>query len=168
MKKGVLIFIAGITLLSFVLVGFIGSIPTGIVPVVYISSVTILDFNGNAPTINPATSVKAITIEYYDRDKYAPFQYQGSEYIAYFFQTSVQPANATNRTFQYRVGENPYVIIDPDNDQASYKGLFFIKTLELASIDAGITKFKTHIYCNAKDGGNAPEDDILLTVKYVK
>jgi hypothetical protein len=29
MKKGVLIFIAGITLLSFVLVGFMGSVPTG-------------------------------------------------------------------------------------------------------------------------------------------
>jgi hypothetical protein len=168
MKKGVLIFIAGITLLSFVLVGFMGSVPTGIVPVVYISSVQVLDFNGNVPVVNPATQIKTIKINFYDKDKYTPFEYKGANYIAYFFQTAVLPDNATDRTFQYSVGDNPYVIIDPENEQASYKGLFFIKELEQASIDAGITKFKTHIYCNAKDGGNAPEDDVLFTITYIK
>jgi hypothetical protein len=50
--------------------------------------------------------------------------------------------------------------------QASYKGLFFIKELEQASIDAGITKLQDHIYCNAKDGGNAPEDDVPSPSRY--
>jgi hypothetical protein len=92
----------------------------------------------------------------------------GANYIAYFFQTSVLPDNATNRTFQYSVGENPFIMIDPESDTASYKGLFFLKELDQASRDAGQTNYKYHITCKAKDGGSAPEDDVLLVVRFDK
>lgn len=170
MKKGLLIFIAGVTILAFVLVGFLGSVPTGIVPIIYIESVSIRSMFGENPTVNESTHVKTIDLNYYDRDRYTSIELDGSNYIGYIFTTTVYPENVTYRNFQYSFGDNNFVIFNPDNVLAANAGSILIKEniLSQAMIDAGKTKFKIDISCEAMDGGSAPEDTIRLVVDYKK
>jgi hypothetical protein len=169
MKKGVLIFIAGVTILAFVLVGFVGSVPTGIVPVIYIESLSIKSMFGENPIVNETTAVKTINVDYYDRDSYTSIDIDGTNYIGYIFTTTVFPENVTYRSFQYSFGENNFVTFNPDNVMASNAGSIlvkeYIRTPEM--IAAGRwPKFKIDISCEAMDGGNAPEDTIRLVIDY--
>jgi|GEM_PF-3048860 hypothetical protein len=171
MKKGILIFIAAITIVAFVLVGFLGSVPTGIIPIVYIDTISIKTMDGETPTINPSSGVKTISIDWYDRDSFQTLTYEGETYIGYVFVTSVLPDNATNGvSFEYTVPENNYVILNPYSDISSHQGSFLIKQTVLSpeSITAGRTTKKVDVTVKATDGGLQPTDTVRLVIDYAK
>jgi hypothetical protein len=170
MKKGILIFIAGVTIIAFILVGFLGSVPTGIVPVVYIDTISIRTMGGETPTLNPASGVKTVNVDWYDRDSYQTITYNGDTYIGYVFVTVINPDSVTNQSFAYSVPENPYVILNPYSDKAKAQGAFFIKQVILtqAQIDGERTTKKVDITVKATDGGREPTDTVRLIVDYSK
>lgn len=171
MKKGILIFIAGITIVAFVLVGFMGSVPTGIVPVIYINSIAIKTMGGEDPTLNPSSGIKTIDIDWYNRDSYQTVNYQGEIYIGYIFVTSVLPDSATNvLSYEYSVPENNYVILNPYSDLSNRQGSILIKQTILSpdSITAGRTTKKVEVAVKATDGGLQPTDTVRLIIDYAK
>lgn len=171
MKKGILILIAGITILGFILVGFMGAVPTGIIPVVYIDSINIKDMFGNEPTLNESSGVKTISIDWYDRDSYQTIDYEGSTYIGYFFVTTYLPESPTKNYYEYRIpDDSPYVTFNPESENAKRQGLILIKQAILtdAQIAGKRTTKKVDITVQALDGGNQPTDTIRLAIDYSK
>jgi len=171
MKKGILIFIAAITIVAFVLVGFMGSVPTGIIPVVYIDTVSIKTMGGEDPTVNPSSGIKTIGIDWYDRDSYQTITYADETYIGYIFVTSVLPDSATNvLSFEYTVPSNNYVILNPYSDISNRQGSILIKQAILTpeAIASGRTTKKVDITVRATDGGLQPTDTVRLIIDYSK
>ena len=171
MKKGILILIAGITILGFILVGFIGAVPTGIIPVVYIDSINIKDMFGNSPTLNESSGVKMINIDWYDRDSYQTVDYEGSTYIGYFFVTTYLHESPTKNYYEYRLpAESPYVTFNPESANAKHQGLILIKQAILtdSQIAGKRTTKKVDVTVQALDGGTQPTDTIRLVIDYAR
>ncbi len=154
MKKSVLIIIACLCILSIVFIAFFGVAPAGIIPTIYIDSVSILDSTGQEIEAEEGKD-KKMTIEYETniiRDD--------TEYMQYFFSTRVLPSDCTQSLFDYSCPENQYVKVEN-----SRNGALIIKKMKLESNT--IPFFTTKITLKASDGGKAGiEDNLILTIKY--
>lgn len=158
MKKTVAFFIAGITILVIMAVAFFGTMPVGITPTVYISSVEILDMKMNSITEKDSQDRKVL---HFDFDwKGASQDSSGKKYMTYIFNTTILPENVTKRRFTYSCADNNYV----KAVQAS-AGVFLIQEMSYGFGESPY--YICDIKCQAADGGPGQvEDNLTLIVKY--
>lgn len=153
MKKGVLLLIAVVFVISIVVVAFFGVSAQNISPVVYITSVEILDMDGNEIPTN-AYGLKTITLNF-ERDDDLYDSEEDVYYMQYFFTTRIQPDNATYENFIY------YCNITDGTLTCTYPsgGGFLIKEYAEDYLIATIT-------CRSNDGGPTVYDTVYLIVIY--
>lgn len=155
MKKSVSLIVFAASLIAIIIVAIFGTKPQGIVPKIYMESITI------KPSDNSRyDEEKSKMVLVYDVDQ--EVVYNDDAYMPYIFTTSVLPENATDRSFMYYFDDSylDYINFPPDNEQAKYKGAFLIKKQTK-------TKLKVvKIFCKPLDGGKAPVASIDVILDY--
>ena len=157
MKKGVAILISAVCLVAVVLVAIFGTRPQGIVPVVYISSLTIKPSDNSAYKANSSGEHQCII--YYDAGLE---ESDGtSYYMSYVFVTDVLPDSVTNRSYVYTIAsEYSDFITFATGENSAHTGAFLIKKH---------TDRKTYIASisvRPNDGGNGEGDTLKIILKY--
>lgn len=153
MKKGNIILIVGICIISIVIVAFFGVSAKNISPIVYMESVEILDMRGKEIEINKY-GIKQLTLVFESGDEYV--DEDGKHYMQYFFNTKILPDNATSNEVSYYCDKNEYI------ELTSSKGAMIIKEK-----NTGSTREIMTINCKANDGGPiGVNDDIALVIDY--
>jgi hypothetical protein len=176
MKKIVGILISAIAILSVVMVAFVGTQAVGIEPIIYISSVQILDMDSHA--IDPKNKTLEVSFQADAVDG------AGDSYMFYVFNASILPENSTLRSVLYYCPSDPYFSFasaskenapsssgdsatssTPKESQTSRSGQFLIK--KMARKDPNKPAYHVlQIHLKADDNGTAPEDSIYFVVKY--
>lgn len=160
MKKGVALLISAISLLAVVFVTIFGTKPQGIIPIVYISSLTIKPSDNSRYFTNDSGEHQMI-IEY-DPSKEI---YDGtSRYMPYIFVTDILPNEATNRNFVYTLSDDykDYIIFS-NSETAPRQGAFLLKR-----IDDRPDPMVVSISVNPQDGGSGKGDTLKIVIVYDK
>lgn len=170
MKKIVSVLVGAIAVLAVVIVAFFGTNPVGIEPVIYISSLTILDTNGH--DIEKGEDVRTLELPFEADDKDA----DGNDIMSYWFEVRILPENVTSRSVIFWSAPDSFIHFASSSafaadasvsspTQASHTGALVIKK----AIKSDPSKPLYHalkIHCKPDDGGAANEDVIYLVVKY--
>ena len=181
MKKALVILVIALSIVSIVVVGFMGSDLGGIYPRVYMESLRILDHKGNEAVVNKKTGERWITVDYYDRTTLAEMTevrtveedgvmvQKTFYYIEYMFQVAVEPANATEKKYEFIIDEsNAFVHYSDRTVDSASRGMFRIDEIDDISFNVlGYTDFQIKVSCRANDGGTA-SDTVWLKVDYSK
>ncbi len=155
MKKSVSLIVFAASLIAIIIVAIFGTKPQGIVPKIYMESITI------KPSDNSRyDEEKNKMVLVYDVDQ--EVVYNEDSYMPYIFTTSVLPENATDRSFMYYFDDAylDYINFPLDNEQAKYRGAFLIKKQTKKKFQ--IVK----IFCKPLDGGKAPVASIDVVLDY--
>lgn len=158
MKKGVAILVGAISLLAVVFVAIFGTRPQGIVPVVYISSLTIKPSDDSRYWTNQS-GIHQCLIDY-DPNKEV---FDGVDfYMPYVFVTEVLPDNATDRSFVYALA-NEYkdYIIFSKGENSARQGAFLIKKKTDRKNPMVIS-----ISVRPEDGGSGEGDTLKVVLTY--
>ena len=181
MKKALVILVIALSIVSIVVVGFMGSDLGGIYPRVYMESLRILDPMGNEAVVNRKTGERWITIDYYDRTTLKEFTETRTVeengvmvqktfyYIEYTFQVAVEPANATEKKYEFIIDQsNAFVHYSNRMADSASRGMFRIDEIDGVSFNVlGYTDFQIRVGCRANDGGTA-SDNIWFKIDYSK
>ena len=157
MKKGVAILVSAVCLLAVVFVAIFGTRPQGIVPVVYISSLTIKPSDDSRYWTNKSGKHQCVItynpdIEVLDGSEY---------YMPYLFTTEVLPDNTTNRSFIYTLASDySNFIVFASGENAARQGAFLIKK------KTNIEKRSVSISVHPEDGGSGSGDTLLIVLDY--
>ncbi len=162
MKKGVSILVAAICLIAVAFVTIFGTRPQGIVPVVYISSLTIKPSDNSKYWTN-SSGMHQCYIEYdpnkeiYDGEAY---------YMPYIFVTEILPQNTTNRSFIYTISEQAkdYMRLS-DGDKAASQGAFLLKRHNDRMKDDPMI---VTVNVTPQDGGSGKGDTLYVVIDYDK
>ncbi|MFA6620547.1 MAG: hypothetical protein WCS90_05420 [Bacilli bacterium] len=174
MKKIVGILISVIAVLSVVIVAFVGTQAVGIEPVIYISSVQILDMNSHG--IDPAN--KTLEVPF----KADAVDGSGNSYMFYVFNAIILPETSTSRSILYYCPTDPYfsfvsgtavsnsssssgAATTLGESQTSRSGQLLVKKMDRKD-PAKPVYHVLQIHLKADDNGTAPEDSIYFVVKY--
>ncbi len=160
MKKGVAVLVSAICLLAVVFVTVFGTRPQGIVPVIYITNLTIKP-SDNSRYWTTDSGVHQCVIEY-DPNKEVT---DGEDcYMPYIFVTDILPENATNRSFVYTLAkEYENYITFSSGDQAARQGAFLIK-----KITDRADPMVVSISVSPQDGGSGKGDTLKIVIVYDK
>ena len=154
MKKSVILLISCICIISIVIVAFFGVSAQNISPIIYITSVEILDMDGNeipGNVTNPDSKSFNITFN-------PTFENEGVQYMEYVFSTKILPDNATNNSILYSCDSTDGTV-ECLNAQG---GGFVFREIDNPSVPFYVTR----INCRSNDGGKQVNDTILLLVDY--
>lgn len=153
MKKSVVLLIACICLLSVMVVAFLGVSASNISPVVYITSVEILQMDGEDL---PQGNSFRITFEPQILDE------NDNPAMQYMFSTRILPDNATSNSIMYSCPENPYVqFTNPAG------GGLLVREKPYSASSSAFTV--TTITCSPNDGGRgAQTDSVFLVIDYTQ
>ncbi len=159
MKKIVSVLVAAITLVAIVFVAIFGTKPQGIVPKVYIDTLTILPSDNSQYQKGDKTKPDSMVLVY---DPSGEVDYDGASYMPYIFKTEILPENATDRSFSYYVDDlsKSYMDFPPDSDSASKRGAFLIKKTtnkKFVVVD---------VHCRPLDGGKAQVSTLRVVIDY--
>jgi len=168
MKKIVAVLISALAALSIVLVAFVGTQAVGIEPIIYITSVTILDMDRHPIDSSNKTLQVNFSPDAEDED--------GNAYMFYVFNAAILPETSTSRAVLYYCPDDPYfsfVSSSPSitekssvaGGQTSRSGQLLIKNM----VKKDPSKAAYHvlqIHLKAADNGQASEDWIYFVVKY--
>ncbi len=160
MKKGVAILVTAISLLAVVFVAVFGTRPQGIVPVVYITSLTIKPSDDSRYWTNNS-GVHQCLIDY-DPNKEV---YDGENYfMPYVFVTEVLPDNATDRSFVYTLANeyNDFITFSTGENSAR-QGAFLIKKKTDRKAPMVVS-----ISVHPEDGGSGTGDTLKIVLTYDK
>ncbi len=160
MKKGVAILVGAISLLAVVFVAVFGTRPQGIVPVVYITSLTIKPSDDSRYWTNNSGDHQCLIN--YDPDKEV---YDGENYfMPYVFVTEVLPDNATDRSFVYTLASeyNDFITFSSGENSAR-QGAFLIKK-RTDRKNPMVVSISVH----PEDGGNGSRDTLKIVLTYDK
>ncbi len=160
MKKGVAILVGAISLLAVVFVAVFGTRPQGIVPVVYISSLTIKPSDDSRYWTNSSGGHQCLID--YDPNKEV---FDGENYfIPYVFVTEVLPDNATDRSFVYTLAsEYDDYIIFATGERSARQGAFLIKKRTDRKAPMVVS-----VSVRPEDGGNGSGDTLKIVLTYDK
>jgi len=156
MKKAVSILVSAICLVAVVFVAIFGTKPQGIVPKVYIESLTIKPSDDSEYRTNSEGAHQCII--HYDANQ--EIEYDGAFYMPYVFITEIAPENATDRSFAYSSNKKSVIDFPPDSENAHRRGAFLIKKVE--GKDFEIAK----ITARPDDGGSGKADVLILVIVY--
>lgn len=158
MKKAVSILVSAISLIAIIFVAIFGTKPQGIVPRIYIESLTIKpvdlstykedEQNGNSCTIKYDENLETTDGENF--------------YMPYIFTTEVLPKNATDQSFVYSIAENykEYMDFPSKNALANRRGAFLIKK----RTDKKFAIVRINV--RPVDGGNGKGDSLTVVLNY--
>ena len=157
MKKGVAILISAVCLVAVVLVAVFGTRPQGIVPVVYISSLTIKP-SDNSVYKTTSSGEHQCTI-FYDAGIEA---FDGaSYYMEYGFDTTVLPDSVTNSSYVYTIAsEYSDFMTFAVGENSAQRGNFLIK--KHTDVKFSIVEISVH----PNDGGNGEGDTLKVILRY--
>lgn len=159
MKKITVLLVSFVTVIAVVFVALFGTRPQGIVPVVYIESLTIEPGDGSQIKENPSLG-KMLTLTY---DPAQEVEVDGSHRaIPYLFTTKVLPEGVTNRRFEYYFDEeaSSTFLSFASSPEAPYSGAFLIKRYEKKRF-----AYAT-IHVRPLDGGSGKGDTLTLKIDY--
>ncbi len=159
MKKIVSVLVTAISVVAIIFVAIFGTKPQGIVPKVYIDSVTILPSDDSQYAEQTDTDYAKMVLVY---DESQEVIYNDVHYMPYIFKTQILPENATDRSFYYYVDETSKTYIDfpPDTENASSRGAFLIAKMN--DIDFATV----YVHCKTLDGGKAPISTLMIIIDY--
>ncbi len=160
MKKGVGILISAICLLAVVLVAIFGTRPQGIVPVVYISSLTIKPSDDSRYWTNKSGDHQCLIV--YNPD--IEINDGENTYMPFLFTTEVLPDNATDRSFVYTLASDysDYMIF-ASGENAPRQGAFLIKKkTDRDSKHPYLLSLSVH----PEDGGSGSGDTLKVVLDY--
>lgn len=158
MKKSVALLVTAALTIAIVFVAVFGTKPQGIVPIIYIESLTIKPSETGTFDEEEKSLVLA-----YDESKAVEYEFDGEvgHYMSYIFQTVIAPDSATSRSFRYWVADNKFVFFPTET--ASKQGSILIKEPQ----NPAKTKFfPIEIHVDPNDGGAGKGDTINLIVDY--
>lgn len=159
MKKIVSALVSAVTLVAIVFVAIFGTKPQGIVPKVYIETLTVLPSDNSQYVKGDETKPDSMMLVY---DASGEVEYDGVYYMPYIFKTEILPENATDRSFSYYVDDlsKTYMDFPPNSDSASKRGAFLIKKTtnrQFAVVD---------VHCRPLDGGKAKVSTLRVVIDY--
>ncbi len=159
MKKIVSVLVAAITLVAIVFVAIFGTKPQGIVPKIYMDSITILPSDNSQYQKGDETTPDSMVLVY---DVAEEVIYDDVYYMPYIFKTEILPENATDRSFSYYVDDlsKTYMDFPPDSENASGRGTFLIKKMT----DKNFVIVDVH--CRPLDGGKASISTLRVVIDY--
>ncbi len=159
MKKLVSVLVSAITLVAIVFVAIFGTKPQGIVPPIYIDSITILPSDNSSHKKGENGEPDTMVIAY---DSSGEIAYDDVYYMPYIFKTEILPENATYRSFSYYVDDlsKTYMDFPPDSDNASRRGAFLIKKM------TDKTFVVVDVHCRPLDGGKAETATLRVLIDY--
>ncbi len=134
MKKSVLILISAITVAALVFVAVFGTMASGVIPVIYVSSIRILPDDRDESKITTQTigekEVKSLRIRY-DQSR-VTYDEDHNPCMPYWFSTEILPSDASNQKFTYSLPESRYIKFNASDDQSKSRGsiLIYPKTAE--------------------------------------
>lgn len=159
MKKIVSVLVTAISLVAIIFVAIFGTKPQGIVPKVYIESITILP-SDNSQYVEKTDTEPAKMLLTYDSSN--EVIYDDICYMPYIFKTQIVPENATDRSFYYYVDDNSKTYMDfpPNSENASSRGAFLVRKhtdIRFAIVD---------VHCKTLDGGKADISTLRIVIDY--
>lgn len=159
MKKLVSVLVTAITLVAIVFVAIFGTKPQGIVPKVYMDSITILPSDNSLYQKGEEGKPDSMVLVY---DPSGEVIYDDVYYMPYIFKTEILPENATDRSFSYYVDDlsKTYMDFPPDSDNASQRGAFLIKKM------TNKTFVIVDVHCRPLDGGKAQISTLRVVIDY--
>ena len=158
MKKAVSILVGAISLLAIIFVAVFGTKPQGIVPRIYIESLTIKPVDMSTYTIDEENG-NYCTIKY---DEDLETTDGENYYMPYIFTTEVLPNNVTDQSFVYSIADNykEYMDFPSNNALANRRGAFLIKK----RTDKKVAMVRINV--RPVDGGNGKGDSLRIILDY--
>jgi hypothetical protein len=154
MKKGTILFVFMISLISIVVVAFFGVIPSNIEPVVYISEIDIKDSSGDDISYNNSLQKKSLVLDFEAQTT----DENGDQLMGYYFTRVILPENATKLdSVAFSLTENSLItLVSPKSG-----GIAIKKKKNTTAKVIGFT-----LYCTAFDGGPGVKDSVYVVIKY--
>lgn len=158
MKKAVSILVSAISLIAIIFVAIFGTKPQGIVPRIYIESLTIKPLDMSS-YVEDEKNGNYCTIKY---DEDSEVRDDENVYMPYIFTTEVLPKNATDQSFAYSIADNykEYMDFPSNNPLANRRGIFLIK--KRTDKKAALVR----INVRPVDGGNGKGDSLKVIIDY--